>query len=303
MHILRWGCVALATALLAGPAWSQDYPDKPIKVIVPLGPGSITDTTLRVIGEVVSKKLGQPLVIESRPGGSMTIGANVCAKSAPDGYTLCAVSGNVMSFNPATMKQLSYDPEKDFKPITQLYYLIEGVLIGKAANVNSVADLKKLATSKPDAVSFATFGIGDATDMYRMWLGKQWNTKIVGVPYRGGAAIMTALLRGEVTGGLGGLGNAYGQLKSGNIKVLCVRADHRLKALPDVPTEKDVGLPYPGSSPWWGLVAPAGERPMRSSPSSTRRSPRRSRIRRSPSISKSTSSTRRATRRPTSRPS
>jgi tripartite-type tricarboxylate transporter receptor subunit TctC len=125
--------------------------------------------------------------------------------------------------------------------------------------LSSVDDLKKKAISDPNSVNFATFGIGEATDLYRRWLGKEWKADITGVPYKGGNEFTTALLRGDVAVGLAGVGNALGQMKSGDIKVLFVRAAKRSALLPDVPTEAEVGLgSYPGGLPWWGLVAPAG---------------------------------------------
>lgn len=258
MHILRWGCAVLVTVFLASPAWSQTYPDKPIKIIFPVPAGSITDTMVRALSESLTKHLGQPIIIENRPGGNMTLGANACAKAPPDGYTICAVSGNVMSFNPAVMKNLSYDPAKDFKPITQMWFMAEGLLASKGSNLNSAEDLKKMAATKPSSLNFATVGVGEATDMYRRWLSKEWKHEIQGIPYKGGGDLTTALMRSEVAVALGGIGNVYGQLQSGDIKVLAVRTSKRLKSLPNVPTEAEAGLNYPGSGPWWGLAAPAG---------------------------------------------
>ena len=171
--------------------------------------------------------MGQPVIVENRPGANMVIGGAECAKAAPDGYTLCVVSPDTMSFNPFTVPNLPYDPDKDFRPVTNMYYVVEGLVAKQALAANSVDELRALAAARPGALNFGTLGARTTTDMYRLWLGEFWKTSFVGVPYKGGSEIIAALLAGTIDVSKIGVGNMAGQLDEKKLKVLALRSSGR----------------------------------------------------------------------------
>lgn len=247
-----WGLFLGATA-----ASAQTYPSRPIRMIVPIAPGSVTDVAARLTAQELSDRMGQPVIVENRPGANMVIGGAECAKAAPDGYTLCVVSPDTMSFNPFTVPNLPYDPDKDFRPVTNMYYVVEGLVAKQALAANSVDELRALAAARPGALNFGTLGARTTTDMYRLWLGELWKTSFVGVPYKGGSGIIAALLAGTIDVSKIGVGNMAGQLDEKKLKVLALRSSGRNARLPDVPTLAQAGLAgFPGGPIFWGLVVP-----------------------------------------------
>src|SRR5882672_3517657 len=194
-------CARIALALLAAScassAHAQSYPNKPIRVVVAIAAGSVTDVIMRAATIELSPRLGQQLVIENR-GGAGILGAQTCAQAAGDGYTLCVIYHSTTSYNPLLFDKLPYDADKDFVPVTRLFFLTEGVFASNAINVKSIAELKTLATGKPDGLNYATLGEGSFPDLFMRWLNNQWGTRIVGVPYRGGGPAAQALAANEV---------------------------------------------------------------------------------------------------------
>jgi tripartite-type tricarboxylate transporter receptor subunit TctC len=248
-------CAAFAASF--SPASAQTYPDKPIRVIVSIAAGSVTDVIIRAASKDLETKLGQPLVIENRGGAAGILGGQACAQSAPDGYTLCVIYHSTMSYNPVQFDKLPYNADTDFTPITRLFLLTEGLFVNAELPAKTVAELKALAQSKPDALNFGTLGDASFPDLFRVWLTNQWGTKIVGVPYKGGGPAAQALAAGEVQMTRFGVGNFRGVMDAGKVRALAISADARSKLMPDVPTFKEAGLDYPGQG-WWGLAAPKG---------------------------------------------
>jgi tripartite-type tricarboxylate transporter receptor subunit TctC len=238
-------------------AHAQTYPDRPIRLIVSIAAGSVTDVIMRAAANELSPKLGQQLVIENKGGASGILGGQACAQAAPDGYTFCVIYHSTMSYNPLLFDKLPYNPDADFVPVSRLFMLTEGVFVSSGLNVGSVAELKNLAQSKPETLNFATLGNGSFPDLFRIWLNNQWATKIVGVPYKGGGPAAQALAAGEVQITRFGVGNFMGAIDSGKVKALAIQAENRSPLLPNVPTFAEVGLSYPGQG-WWGLAAPKG---------------------------------------------
>jgi tripartite-type tricarboxylate transporter receptor subunit TctC len=249
--------IGLLTASLLSGASAQSYPDKPIRIIVSIAAGSVTDVVMRAATNELAPRLGQPLVIENRGGASGILGAQACAQAAPDGYTFCTIYHSTTSYNPLLFDKLPYDADTDFLPVIRLFMLTEGLFVSSALGVNSVSELKTLAQSKPDALNFATLGDGSFPDLFRVWLNNQWGTRIVGVPYKGGGPAAQALLAGEVQVTRFGVGNFMGGIQSGKVRALAIHADKRSTLLPDVPTFVEAGFDYPGQG-WWGLAAPRG---------------------------------------------
>ena len=257
MRIRHVSCLIFSVAALGAlHASAQQYPSKPIRVIVAIAAGSPTDVTMRTAARELQGSLGQPLTIDNRPGGEMVVGSELCARAVPAGYTYCVVSNTAVSINPHIFPKLPYDPDKDFKPVTALWQLIQGIIASSSLPANSIRELQALASARPGALNSGTMGAGGA-DLHRRWLNDQWNTSIVGVPYKGANLVMNALLAGEIHMGLMALGGLGGQLKAGKVKLLVVGSSKRLPQFPDVPTYAEAGL---GGSPrtWWALLAPAG---------------------------------------------
>jgi tripartite-type tricarboxylate transporter receptor subunit TctC len=254
----------LAIVLLAGLAASaqaQTYPNKPIRMIVSIAAGSVTDVIMRAAGAELQARLGQPVVIENNGGAAGILGAKSCAAAPPDGYTVCIIYHSTMSFNPLLFSNLPYNPDTDFVPVARLFFLIEGLFASSAINVNSVAELKTLAQSKPDGLNYATLGEGSYPDLFLKWMNNQWNTKIVAIPYRGGGPAAQALAADQVQVTRFGVGNFLGLIEAGKVKALAVTSAKRSAALPNVPTFAEVGWgAYPGQG-WWGVTAPKGTPP------------------------------------------
>ncbi|AMN44203.1 Bug family tripartite tricarboxylate transporter substrate binding protein [Rhodoplanes sp. Z2-YC6860] len=260
-----WGRAAAALLALvtsgtfAGAA--DNYPNKPIRMIVSIAAGSVTDVIMRAAGTEMQQRLGQALVIENNGGASGILAANSCAQAAPDGYTICVIYHSTMSFNPLLFSNLPYNADTDFVPVARLFFLVEGLFASSAINVNSVDELKKLAQGKPDGLNYATLGEGSYPDLFLKWMNNQWGTKIVGIPYRGGGPAAQALAANDVQVTRFGVGNFTPLVEAGKVKALAVTSAKRSPVLPNVPTFKEVGWgEYPGQG-WWGLAAPKGTPP------------------------------------------
>jgi tripartite-type tricarboxylate transporter receptor subunit TctC len=247
-------CVAIT-------AQAQSYPIRPIRLIVSIAAGSITDVIVRKAANELVPRLGQPLIIENRGTAGGIIAAQACAHATPDGYTLCVLHHDAMSYNPLHFANLPYDPAQDFAPIARLYFINEGLFVSSALGAKSVAELKAMAQANPDKLNYATLGDGSFPDLFLRWLNNQWGTKIVGIPYAGGGPAAQAVAANQVQMTRFGIGNFLGLVRAGTVKALAVSSDKRSPLLPDVPTFDEVGLKgYPGKG-WWGLLAPKGTPP------------------------------------------
>jgi tripartite-type tricarboxylate transporter receptor subunit TctC len=252
--------LGLALALGAVAAHAQQYPTKPIRMVVSIAAGSVTDVIMRAAAAELQSRLGQPLVIENIGGAAGILGGKNCAQSAGDGYTICVIYHSTMSFNPLLFSNLPYNPD-DLVPVSRLFFLVEGLFASNAINVNTVAELKTLAQSKPEGLNYATLGEGSYPDLFMKWMNNQWGTKIVGIPYRGGGPAAQALAANDVQVTRFGVGNFVGLLSAGKVKALAVSSAKRSPVLPDVPTFAEVGWgDYPGQG-WWGLAVPKGTPP------------------------------------------
>jgi len=255
--VLLFAC--LATSPFA--ARADNYPSRPIKMIVSIAAGSVTDVIMRTAAAQLQQRLGQPVVVENLGGASGIVAGQTCKQAAPDGYTICVIYHSTMSYNPLLFSNLPYDADKDFAPVTRLFWLIEGVFLPTSLHVNSVAELKTLAQSKPNGLNYATLGEGSFPDLFLRWLNNQWHTQIVGIPYKGGGPAAQAIAANEVQMTRFGVGNFMGLVQAGQAKALAVTSAQRSPLLPDVPTFDEVGWGgYPGRG-WWGLAVPKGTPP------------------------------------------
>jgi tripartite-type tricarboxylate transporter receptor subunit TctC len=244
-----------ALGLAATPLAAQDYPNRPIRVIASSSAGGTSDVFMRALGEELGKRLGQPIVVENRPGGAFNIGARACAEAAPDGYTLCIIPGEPLVFSQFMFKTLHYDPATAFEPITQLFFITQALVVSAKLNVKTLPELAALSKAKPGTLSYSTPAIPAVVFIER------WKTAtgadLVKVPFRGGAEGVTALLTGATPVGFYGIANMRPQLEAGSVLGLAVDSDARSPLFPDIPTTLEAsGRKYPAKS-YFGLMAPA----------------------------------------------
>ncbi|MSQ51510.1 MAG: tripartite tricarboxylate transporter substrate binding protein [Betaproteobacteria bacterium] len=247
---------ALMVALLSS-ATSQAQWSKPLRFYSTNGAGDATDLILRRVSADLAPRIGQSLIVENRPGANGIIAAEAYAKAGGDGHTLCHVNPSAMSFNPHLRTSLPYDVERDFRPLTNMYFLIGGVFVRDAVPVNSMAALQAYVTANPGKLDFATLGPNVSVDLFRQWLNDQWKSQIVGIPYKGSGPLMNALSNGEVHGTWIAFFSVLGLIKAGKLRVLAVDTTRRSPLFPDVPTLAEAGMPDSPAVTWHGLVMPA----------------------------------------------
>jgi tripartite-type tricarboxylate transporter receptor subunit TctC len=245
----------VAAALLAAPAAAQDYPSRPIRVIAVTSAGGTSDVFMRALADEMQKGLGQPIVIENRPGGSFNIGARACAEAAPDGYTICIMPGEPISFSQYLFKSLAYDPAA-FEPITQLFTIVQALVVSKQLNVRTVLELVALSKAKPGTLSYSTGSV--PFSVFFEAIKRDTGADIIRVPFRGGGEAVNALLTGATPVGFYGLANMRGQMDAGLVVGLMVDSVGRSPLYPDMPTiPQAIGKNFNARS-YFGLVAPPG---------------------------------------------
>lgn len=257
--------IRLATALflvMVGPggtiqAFSQAYPSKPVRVIVPFTAGTGIDIVCRSVSQKLSDRWGQPVVVDNRPGAGGTVGSGIVARSAADGYTLL-VHSNAHAVSPALYAKLPYDAVKDFVAIAPLARLAQVLVVAPSAGIKSVPGLIAAAKASPGKLTFASLGMGSGTyfsaEKFRLATG----IDVVHVPYKGGPEAMTEVMTGRVTYWLPSLGAALPLIQGGKLTPLGVSTSERSPWLPDVPTIAEVGVSGFEESLWFGMWAPAG---------------------------------------------
>jgi tripartite-type tricarboxylate transporter receptor subunit TctC len=249
--------VALA-ALAIAPALAQNYPARPIRILIAQAPGSATDVVSRVVGNRLSESLGQPIVIEARPGAGGMVGTEAAAKSAPDGYTLFMANNSTHGSNPAVYAKLPYDAVNDFAPIAFVASVPYVLAVDPSLPVSSVQQLIAFAKSRPKQINYASAGNGSTHHFCGELLKSMAGIELVHVPYKGSPPAIAGLLGGEVSLMFANVADIGSQIKGGKVKALAVSAAKRAPSLPDVPTLSEAGLPGFEIMSWFGLLAPAG---------------------------------------------
>ena len=252
------GLVCGAFALLSAPAQSQDYPTKPIRILVPFAPGGIVDTAARVVGQKLHERWGQQVIVDNRPGGNGFIAVTAAAKSPADGYTLLMAHTGEFAVNPAVFKDVPYDLERDFTPITLINDAPMVFVVHAGGPINSMQELIAAAKAKPGTVGVSTPGTGTINHLVLEWAGLATGAKFLHVPYKGGAPAITAVAGGEVPAGTAALGSAMPHIQSGRVRVVAVTTDERSPVNMSWPTLKESGVTNVRSSIWAGLFAPKG---------------------------------------------
>jgi tripartite-type tricarboxylate transporter receptor subunit TctC len=254
------GALALGVpAFAAGRAAAQSYPNRPVKIIIPFGPGGPTEFIIRLVADRLTTMLGQPFVIENRPGGAGgTIGAKSVATAEPDGYTLLFSSPGPLVTAAAVYKNLDYDPIKSFAPIAMVIYAPQMLVVHPTLPARSVAELVTYAKSNPGKVTFGSSGYGTQPHILGEMLKLAAGINIVHVPYRGAGQSVTDLLAGQVQMIFETTAILLPHVEGGRLRALAVATDARSPLLPDVPTTGESGYPKIIASFWSGLLAPAG---------------------------------------------
>jgi tripartite-type tricarboxylate transporter receptor subunit TctC len=243
-------------AMLSAAAFAQDYPNRPVRIVFPLAAGGGGDVYTRALADELQKAWRQPVVVENRPGGGQIIGARACAEAKPDGYTLCVMSSEPVTYNQFLYKSIPYDPEKDFQPITALFFNTLALVVSPDTKVKTLADMIALAKATPGKLSYATFAYPAVYFMSQ--LNKAEGIDIVRVPYRGGGEVVNALLGGTTPIAILALSNMIAQLESGRITPLAVVARSRSPLFPAVPTLAEVRPGTEFKTTWFGLFTQAG---------------------------------------------
>ena len=256
MRTLAWMLSTAALAFAAG-AGAQDYPSKPIRVLVPFAPGGAVDTTARILAQKMTERLGWQFVVDNRPGGNGFIATTAVAKAAPDGYTLLMAHTGEFAVNPAVFANVPYEFDRDFVPITMVTDAPMLYLANSQAPFNSFQELVAAAKAKPGAISFSSAGNGSINHLAGEWLAVAAGVKMLHVPYKGGAPAATAIAAGDVQLGVVSIPGATPHLKSGRAKVLGITTAKRSALDPTWVTPRDAGLDVDASI-WVGLFAPKG---------------------------------------------
>jgi tripartite-type tricarboxylate transporter receptor subunit TctC len=262
--LLRKFALALAVIVAAAgmsPAAAQAYPDKPIRIMAPFPPGGLVDVLARALGEEMSMSLGQPVIIENKPGAGGNIGADVAAKAAPDGYTLLMTSPGIQSINQFLYKSMPFDPEKAFVPISMVADMSMLVAVHPKTKIKTLNELIAFARANPGKLNFGSAGIGTTGHLGQELLMHVGKMKFTHVPYRGAAPSVQDLIAGQIDGVVDNPPTVLPHIAAGTITALAVAAKQRLAVLPNVPTAAEAGLPGWEASSWFGLVAPAGTPP------------------------------------------
>lgn len=249
--------LCVAAALLPSLAIAQNYPLRPVRTIVPFAPGGGADIVARGILPRLGESMGQQFVIDNRPGGGTLIGAELAARSAPDGYTLFIGITGTMAINPSIYRKLPYDPVRDFAPITMMANGPNVLVVHPSLPARSVKELIALARSRPGQMSYGSSGIGGAPHLAGELFKSMARVDMIHVPYKGAAPATTDLLAGHIQIMFAGMGAALPYIQAGKLRALAVAGEARSPALPDAPTIGEFLKGFAAAT-WFGLFAPAG---------------------------------------------
>ena len=253
--------ILLLTVFAPGFAAAQDYPAKPIRIVIPYPPGGASDVTARLLAQKMAEAWGQQVVPDNRPGANGIVALEHVAKSAPDGYTLLMANLGPNAINPAVYAKLPYDAIKDFSTITLTTLVPQVLVAGPALAAKNIQELIALARANPGKINYGTGGNGSANHLAVELMASIAGVKLTAVPYKGDAPAMADAISGQVSMTLPTVLAATPHIKSGKLRPLAVTTKARVTALPEVPTMQEAGVPGYESMSWGGLMAPAGTPP------------------------------------------
>jgi tripartite-type tricarboxylate transporter receptor subunit TctC len=250
-------CMIIGTGS-ASAQTASSYPAKPVRMISPYDPGGQSDTLIRAIGQKLTEKWGQPIVVENRPGAGGNIGTEYTARQAPDGYTMVVAEGFVFTVNPLVFKNLTWDPIRDFAPVTRLNHYASVLVVHPSVPANNLKEFLALARAKPGVLNYGSFGIGSGGHINFEALKLATKIDIVPVHYKGSAGVVVDLTAGRLSTAVFSLFSALPQVKSGKWKVLGYASPKRSPLMPDLPTFAEQGVPDVEMTSWFCVMAPAG---------------------------------------------
>ena len=250
----------LATAWLAGPLAAQttDFPNKPVRIVVPFPPGGATDITARVVAEKLSTKWGQPVVIDNKAGAGGNVGSDLVAKSAPDGYNIVLGVTGSHSINISLYKKMPYHPLNDFEPLTQATIYPNAIVVNPQVPANTLPELIALLKKEPGKFSYGSDGNGTASHLGMEILKARSNVQLTHIPYKGSTPMITDLLGGTLMVGVTGLPAVQQHLKAGKLKMIAITTPQRAPGAPDYKTVAEQGFANFNAAPWAGFFAPKG---------------------------------------------
>jgi len=257
---MRRATFVLSAAFLIAPLsiLAQTYPTKPIRMIAPFPPGGTTDVVCRIIAQQLTDGLGRQIIVDNRPGASGTIGHELAARSAPDGYTLLLTAKAALIVNPLLYKRLSYDPRKDFAPISLVASAGPVLVVHPSVPAKSVQELISLAKAKPGQLNFGSGGKGTTSHIIGEVFKAITGTNMVHVPYKGGILAVTDLVAGHIQLSFSDMVPAVPQIKADRLRALAVTTPRRSPTIPDIPTMAEAGIAEPFPQQWWAVAAPKG---------------------------------------------
>ena len=257
-HVWLMGALMLATGVLAtGHVDAQDYPSRPVRVVVPFSPGGAVDGPMRLIAQQLSKRLGQAVFVENKPGAGATIGSELVAKSPPDGYTLLLAS-QTNAISATLYPNLGFDPIDDFAPISLIGREPGVVVVNPALPVQTLQQLIAYAKARPGQIDYASSGNGSGQHLFAAMLCSMTGMKLNHIPYRGSGQATSDLIGGQVSLSIPGMAGMLGHVQAGKLRPLAVTGSKRAPQLPDVPTVAEAGVPGYVAYVWLGLLAPKG---------------------------------------------
>jgi tripartite-type tricarboxylate transporter receptor subunit TctC len=256
LAVLLGLCVS-ATAALAQDTYHDAYPSRPIRLIVPYPPGGTADAMARALGQELTAAWGQAVVIDNRPGASTIIGAEIAARSPPDGYTLLFTTDSTLTINPLLHKRLPYDPQKDFAPIIVIGNQDLVLVVHPSVPARTLDEFVAVAKDKPGALNYGSFGRGSQPHLAMEMFSQLAGISLVHVPGKGIAEVLSDLISGTVQAAFVGV-SAAGLIRDGKVRGLATGGGHRSALFAEVPTFAEKGYPQMYARAWWGIVAPAG---------------------------------------------
>lgn len=258
MHrFIRTTLIAGVLALVPLYATAQNYPNRPVRMVVPFAPGGGSDISGRVLAEGLNRALGQPVVVDNRPGAGSTIGTDIVSKATPDGYTL--LLGNIsLAFNPALYKKLPYISRRDLIPVSLVVEQPNILVAHPSLPAKTLKEFIALARSSPGKFTYGSAGLGSGTHLAMELLNMSLNIDMVHVPYKGTGPTLTALLGNEITVFMSTFASALPHVKAGRLHTFGVTTAKRARTLPEAPTIAEAGVPGFDYSTWYGLLVPAG---------------------------------------------
>ncbi|MFN3209009.1 Bug family tripartite tricarboxylate transporter substrate binding protein [Roseovarius sp.] len=249
---------ALAAMIATGAAAQEDYPNRAITILVPFAPGGVVDLASRTIGEGLSRRLGQEVIVENRAGGSGFIAASAAAQAEPDGYTLFMGEAGTLTINPSLFEETPYDAEADFTTVSTITDTPLILVANKNASFKTFEEFLEAARAEPGSITYSSAGIGTLNHLAPEWMSLEGDIQIQHIPYKGGRPAATAVASGEVDVSVVSYSSTKPFIDSGDVIVLATTSAKRIDPSPETPTMQEGGVPNVDTSQWTGLMAPAG---------------------------------------------